>query len=574
MIKSSAPPISLRPTNTIPTAPGGTPMFYFGANNGPHPDLLRDANAFWGAGMGTGAAQVYHLRRPMLMQLDYQWAGTYPKRIWDPLTYYRGYPAAPVLSPGREGVYMRAVPTHNEVGYQNVLLRDNGVPLGGLPDSTPQYAFSGPIQTGYMDFIRPIMRREQLPSIAPASWKIAATENQETFWPWGRGPYQDRPLQPPGMVVDRMGIQGSWPMYEYQAVLPPSLPPADSGEVPMRANDNPGRLRNPAPLERNTMIRNWTSPNQIARHTMANPCMMPRANPMPGSGPDYNGMMSTALMVGSPTGYIPRGLPECIQQAMADGASYDEAFGRCSRQPNAAATQQPRWGLPQLPYGWVWDPCTRKGAPPNAIPGPNDGAGCAPGTKLTCYHGKPSCQPVDSQEHRAAATTGRTSRVMAAFANPGRPVLARVQVARKPGLLERLFGKKTARGCPPSRPVSCEVVPGVPKCYPEGTKCAGAQLNPGRSRAPVHNPGQSPLGTYRGWSGQQHRATIAKAINPDACCDGCALGHGCEGGGPKANPGGCGCGGPMGNPCSCNGGAQTVIPSAIQNPCAMAARLR
>jgi hypothetical protein len=77
-------------------------------------------------------------------------------------------------------------------------------------------------------------------------------------------------------------------------------------------------------------------------------------------------------------------------------------------------------------------------------------------------------------------------------------------------------------------------------CPSEGQQ-AGPQLSAGRRR----NPGVVPVGVYPQWSGSaaHNRGTIAKAINPDACCDGCAISGGSCGGG-------CGCKGKCDGSCS------------------------
>lgn len=214
--------------------------------------------------------------------LDYQWAGTYKKKLWDPLAFYRGYPAAPILSQARQGTFWRAQPVHNELGYQMVLLRDDGVPVGGERASTPDYVFAGPIQAGYMDFIRPIMRREQMPRVPPSELRIPREQSQAMTGPYGGGPYARRPLQPPGFATVENGIQGDWPTYQYRPVAPMRLPPPSSS-VPEMANTNPG-----SPPRKKENVMNWVSPNQVARATISNPCI----NPMPGSGPGYHGYLS------------------------------------------------------------------------------------------------------------------------------------------------------------------------------------------------------------------------------------------------------------------------------------------
>jgi hypothetical protein len=215
------------------------PLFYFGARNAPHPSTWVDPNAFWGAGMGTGARYVVDQRRPMLGQLDYQWAGTYPKRQWDPMRYYRGFPAAPDVNQERLGTYMRAQSEFNGLGYQNVLMQDNGVPLGGERASTPQYVFAGPIQAGYTSFVRPIARRETMPAVLPDWRNIPLAERAAEYGVYGGGPYSDPPLQPPGFKTVQGALNGNWPLYQYQPTQPAQLPPAE-GDDPFMANTNPG----------------------------------------------------------------------------------------------------------------------------------------------------------------------------------------------------------------------------------------------------------------------------------------------------------------------------------------------
>ncbi len=289
--------------NFVPTAPGTwphPPTFYFGANNPPHPDLLRNANAYFGKGLGNGSSYVYDMRRPMLAQLDYQWAGTYPKKMWDPLTFYRGYPAAPKETPERLGAFLRSVPVQNELGYQNVLLTDKGVPVGGEPYSTPQYVFAGPIQAGYMDFVRPIADRRVLPKYPPPSTKILQSQDAALYGVYGGGPYSRPPLQPPGWATERGGIMGDWPLYQVRPVAPlPQVP--GPGEPPQRADANPG-----APVSWAATRTGWGAGNYNAAMASPNvvtvpmlPNMAPIQNPLwpwvLGAGVAAAGISATAF---------------------------------------------------------------------------------------------------------------------------------------------------------------------------------------------------------------------------------------------------------------------------------------
>lgn len=407
--------------------PTWPPLYYFGANNPPHPDLLRDANAFLGAGMGTGRSYTYDSRHPMLAALDYQWAGTYKKKIWDPLPYARGFAAAPYLSQARQGVYWRAQPVHNELGYQMVLLRDDGVPVGGEPASTPNYVFAGPIQAGYTSFVRPIMRAEQMPRVPPPDLRIPREQSQAMTGPYGGGPYTTKPLQPPGFETSHVGIEGAWPMYMYRPVAPPNLPPAVGSPAEM-ANTNPGR-----PPRKKENVMNWVSPNQVARATISNPCI----NPMVGSGPGYHGYLNRSN----------NGMP-------GSGPSYATMSMR--NPPVLLPAVQPMRGGGSRRNGAPWRTFVQN---PGCI-------GTNP-PMPTAWSRTPQSAPI---------TWGAT-----------RPPPYQSLNLPNPGCI----------GPNPSGPLQPTVA--------------------------------GPLGITRPWTGMRRHA-VARATNPEACCESCSLGHGCEGG--------------------------------------------
>lgn len=483
--------------NIVPTAPGmypQPPQFYFGADNPPHPDLLQNANAYFGKGLANAKAYVYDLRRPMLAQLDYQWAGTYLKKMWDPLPFYRGYPAGPALTPQRLGIFVRSVPMHNELGYQNVMLNDKGVPIAGEPYSTPQYVFAGPIQAGYMDFVRPIADRRTLPQFPKPYSQITQAQRAAMYGVYGGGPYTRPPVQPVGWATEGLGIQGDWPLYQ---VRPGAMPPYVPQVVqPCSRADNPGfppQLTNAQEyqtMHQNPVFdvaHNWVSPNQMARTTMQNPF----GNPMVGSGPGYHGYVSNAMQgMGTQSGYTQNPV-----QNPPPGQGYlltSPTVARCSSDKDC-----------------------------------KEGYACAGGI---CLRTGVTRRARGGWFRRRPYTTVGTLRQ-----NPGGTFLARRQVVpNERALFNRLFG--------------------------------GGPVNAGVTR-PVANPitpdvrgGVVPLGVYPRWSGQRKPNFIAKALNPDACCDSCAMGGTCEGDshdhGPRSNP--CGCGGPKQNPCGCG---------ARPNPC-------
>jgi hypothetical protein len=210
------------------------PSYYFGARSGVPPWGVLDANAYYGTSMANTQPFAADGRRPLANQGGAQWAGTYPKDMWDPLTHFRGYPAAPRRPPISEGIYMRTVPQHNELGYQMVALRDNGVPIGGTPETTPNYVFAGPVQIGYMSAVRPIARREQMPGTVPPRVPnppaLPSTEsmiqgaNSAGYGVYGGGPYSDVPATAPGFYPVRNAVMGGWPTYMYRPVGPAQLP--------------------------------------------------------------------------------------------------------------------------------------------------------------------------------------------------------------------------------------------------------------------------------------------------------------------------------------------------------------
>lgn len=643
------------------------PLFYFGAQNPPHISLWTDPNAFWGAGMGNGARYVFDQRRPILQQLDYQWAGTYPKRQWDPLLYYRGYPSAPIISQEREGTYMRAQPELNELGYQNVLMRDNGVPIGGEPGSTPQYVFAGPIQAGYTSFMRPIARREQMPDVLPDWRNIRQTQAQAQYGVYGGGPYSDPPLQPPGFATVGGGL-GDWPLYQYRPEFPPQIPPP-GGADPMMANTNPGqpyRGRNPCPSgysmqkymgtylcrptpksptnlrrsdwgtgdyspstrppgrafasqggaargramgyaarnpygvvhvtpvpqrnqqprEARTMFNQWTSPNQIARATMNNPL----SNPMVGGGPGYAGYLNPNMSgMGSMTGYVPNpGIPG-VPLTVAPPYSVHGWMRPAARQPNPGegcgkvcpdgkGLNSNCKGLCNCSVSGQACFCDLDCGTISAAPGgggmPSRGgrafatrgaqgqsAGVRGRPKPNCPTGTHRCGSFCCQNLQAAGTGGVARTVQgrrggavtqAIVSNPARGGYA-VQSVASPRGARSVVTSGGARG----GGLWCKMFPGSKVCdiaapgcgsgsepcgfLPGGAiRCCPTGFRPGRPGR-LSNPGVVPVGTYPQWSGTRssNRVTIAKAINPHACCDSCAVGGACEGCGREA--GACNC---------------------------------
>jgi len=237
------------------------PSYYFGAKNGIPPWGILDANAYYGTSMANTQRFDMDMRRPLTASLDYQWAGSYPKTMWDPLPYFRNYPAAPMRSPISEGVFVRAVPQHNELGYQMVLLRDNGVPIGGTPETTPNYVFAGPVQIGYMSAVRPIARREQMPgvvpprqpnpgmvSMAPAVPTMAgliAGRNAAAYGVNGGGPYSDWPSTGPGWYPIRGAVMGSWPTYMMKPIGPAQLPITKPPPAQCANNNPESTMQNP-----------------------------------------------------------------------------------------------------------------------------------------------------------------------------------------------------------------------------------------------------------------------------------------------------------------------------------------
>lgn len=178
---------------------------------------------------------------------------------WDPLPGYGVGPAAPYLSPEREGAYLRTVPMHNGLGYQMVLLRDNGVPIGGTPQTTPQYVTAGPIQAGYTSFVQPIMRAEQMPlgggrpilanpslggNAGPWAWNVRQTLRGAGVY---GGPYAWPYIDPPGGYKVIGTNEGGWPIF---AELPqaPAVYPTQVEAPAQRADGNPGFPLAGAPL--------------------------------------------------------------------------------------------------------------------------------------------------------------------------------------------------------------------------------------------------------------------------------------------------------------------------------------
>ncbi len=242
--------------------------FYFGANNGAHPDLRHDANAFFGKAYASPRARVPSLQHPMQSALDYVWAGS-QVGSWDPLAAYNGYPTAPYLDPTREAQALRTVSMRDGLGYQMVMLRDNGVPIAGLPGSTPDLVKGGPIQIGYMSATQAVLDRSQLgvgwggappmPNPAPRTRKQAQRQMRQhnpgrAVFPTvlnimeakrqqGYGAQAGSPhawpcqTQPHGFQTVGQDV-GCEPVYGYQVVGPPPPTPRQDLSLP-RVDTNP-----------------------------------------------------------------------------------------------------------------------------------------------------------------------------------------------------------------------------------------------------------------------------------------------------------------------------------------------
>lgn len=200
---------------------------------------------------------------PMRSQLrGYQWAGNYNQPFFDPLLIAKGQGAAPVLAPLRQAAAVRTVPMQNELGYQMVYLRDNGVPIGATPASTPNYVVAGPTMIGPMSLAQPIIRGEQvgqgtqpqIPNPTVGCELGEGTGLQPTPAPFCSPPYPACPygetdgmgawppqLAPPGAAVYGMDVGGQ-PVYARAPTAPAQYPPTFGASnyplVPYA--DNPG----------------------------------------------------------------------------------------------------------------------------------------------------------------------------------------------------------------------------------------------------------------------------------------------------------------------------------------------
>jgi len=150
----------------------------------------------------TGRTQYPLSSAPMQTAMSpNMWAGSELGQ-WTPLKGYgANYPAAPQLSQMQQAEYLVTQPMQNENGYQMVAVRDNGVPLGGTPATTPHYVTAGPIQPTALGFVQPIMREEQTP--------LAGDPRRPSFNPTGgplqrhmaqRGVLRRNPLTPSGFM--------------------------------------------------------------------------------------------------------------------------------------------------------------------------------------------------------------------------------------------------------------------------------------------------------------------------------------------------------------------------------------
>jgi hypothetical protein len=197
----------------------------------------------------TGRTQFPLASAPMQTAMNREvWAGAELGQ-WTPLAGYgAGWPAAPHLSQMQQAAALVTQPMHNEVGYQMVAVRDNGVPLGGTPATTPRYVTAGPIQPGYTSFVQPIMRIEQTPlagrrrrpefnpmpsdpsgpvelPIDPRSGPWRWNEMQgPTIGPMGGGPGAWPFVQPPPGYMMAGTNEGGWPVFALRPVAPPNLP--------------------------------------------------------------------------------------------------------------------------------------------------------------------------------------------------------------------------------------------------------------------------------------------------------------------------------------------------------------
>lgn len=541
------------------------PSFYFGARNGIPPAGIRDANAYYGTSMANTQRFAVDMRRPLTASLDATWAGAYPKTMWDPLYYFRGYPAAPVRSPVSEGIFVRTVPTHNELGYQMVLLRDNGVPIGGTPETTPNYVFAGPLQIGYMSAVRPIARREQMPgaipprSVNPAVPSFAAMvagANAAGYGVDGGGPYSSWPATGPGWYPVRNAVMGWWPTYMYAPVGPPQLPISKPPPAQC-ANTNPETtMQNPvANVGHPNNAPAWVDPlaYRMMQRAYRKRCL---PNPLPFWGAAL--LAATGVAAGAAGGY-------CMPRYVRYLSRYDEYGNReevyirflpcAEKQYEARVVTTPtdpsigpstlgpeRFELFDEAFAWAVGPGYEAVTPPgqetggSQMEGAENGGGQAPSDQLPGTQEPPPAAKLGFLQNPWGGLHGMGLRPML-----GLPVLrrrARRLYAREciaPGWC----GRMGLLGNPfPGTGANYQGPPNMDPRYNVDYARGGYLLNPDRLPPPIPPPprplppgtppptvprrASRPLGTMRVWSGMASRAGLADMQNPEgAVCNPC-----------------------------------------------------